>query len=150
MAEVECMRDEERHNVVRVIDDESVVPLDAQRVFADEPGVSRGRMATRGIMLISDEVFNCVQTRAKQWFGGVVIRRYDEGGAETMSTHASGIILEDSIDYRTCVSAMGEHEFDRPVAQPLRGSVDAADVGTTLGFTRRCERSARSGARRRR
>jgi hypothetical protein len=79
------MRDHERENVARPVDDDAAVTFDRKRRITFKPSTRRGRVTARRVVYVWAQFLDGGQARGKLRSCGAIIGAYDERGAQTMT-----------------------------------------------------------------
>ena len=107
------MRDCERENVARPVDDDGTVTFDRKGRIALEPGTRGGRMTMRRVVHVRDRRLNGGYACSKLRSGVVVISTNDERGAQTMAEHALGIVGKQLLNLGSRIPAMRKQQLKR-------------------------------------
>jgi hypothetical protein len=105
-AEVQCMRDHERENVPRPVDDDSPVAFDRESRILLKPSTRRSRVATRGVVYVWAQRLDGGHARGKPGSLGAGIGTHDRCGAQTMAEHAVRVFSKHPLDLGRRIPAM--------------------------------------------
>ena len=115
-AEVECMRDHERENVARPVDDDGAVTFERKSRVALEPSTRRGRVTACGVVDVWARRLDGGHARSKRGSRGGVIGTHDDRGAQTMAEDALGVVGKHPLNLGRGIAAMRQQQLERVLA----------------------------------
>ncbi len=128
-AEIERMRDHQRENVTRPVDDDGAVTFKRKHRIAVEPGARRGRVTIRAVVRVWTRRLDGGDAHSKRRSRGGLVGTDNERGAQTMAEHPFGVVGKHPLDLQSRIPAMRKQHLERSPASLQRIRADLSGRG---------------------
>src|SRR5262245_45248889 len=119
-AKVECMRDHERENVARPVDDDGAVTLERESGVTLQPRTRRDRVSACGVVDVRTRRLDDSDAHGKRGSLSGGIGTYDDCGTQTMTEHALRVVGKNPLNLDRGIAPMRHQQLKRMFASRLQ------------------------------